>query len=117
MVFIVILILSFLLQMVLPWWIVVIISFVTCGLIGKTGKISLWSPFFAVLLLWTGMALFKSLPNNNVLAVRVAEMLGVKAWWLILALTALLGGFAAAISGFCGYHFRKAILVPKTNSN
>ncbi|MNL14823.1 hypothetical protein D3C87_1357810 [compost metagenome] len=116
MVFIVIIILSYLLQMVFPWWIVIIISFATCGLIGKTGKIALWSPFFAILLLWTGMALFKSLPNNNILALRVAQMFGVQAWWLILALSALLGAFAAAVSGFCGYHFRKAVLVTKTKS-
>lgn len=116
MVFIIIIILSFLLQLVLPWWIIVIISFVTCGLIGKTGKIALWAPFFAILLLWTGMALFKSMPNNNVLAMRVAVMFGVQSWWLILVLSALLGAFTAAISGYCGYHFRKAVLVSKTNS-
>jgi len=116
MVFIIIIIISFLLQMVLPWWIIVIISFVTCGLIGKTGKIALWAPFFAILLLWTSMALFKSLPNNNLLALRVAEMFGVQAWWLILALTALLGAFTAAVSGYCGYHFRKAVLVAKIKS-
>jgi hypothetical protein len=116
MVFIVIVILSFLLQMVLPWWIIVVISFVTCGLIGKTGKIALWAPFFAILLLWTGMALFKSLPNNNVLAMRIAEMFGVQSWLLILILSTLLGAFTAGISGFCGYHFRKAVLVMKTNS-
>lgn len=116
MVFIVILIASFLLQLVLPWWIVVIVSFATCGLIGKTGKIALWSPFFAILLLWTGMALFKSYPNQHLLATRVAEMIGVKAWWLILALTAILGGFVAAVSGYCGYHFRKAVLVKKASS-
>ena len=116
MVLIVIIVASFLLQMVLPWWIIVVISFATCGLIGKTGKISLWSPFFAILILWTGMALFKSIPNNNVLALRVAEMLGVKSWLLVLVLTSVLGAFCAGISGYCGYHFRKAVLSRKTAS-
>ena len=116
MVFIVVLIASFLLQLVLPWWIIVIISFATCGLIGKTAKLSLWSPFFAIVLLWIGMALFKSIPNQHLLVSKVAQMFGVQAWWLILALTAILGGFTAAISGYCGYQFRKAILVKKTNS-
>jgi len=55
------------------------------------------------------MALFKSIPNDNVLATRVGEMLMVKSWLLILFLTGILGGFVAAISGFCGYHFRKAL--------
>lgn len=116
MVFIVIIVFSFLLQMVLPWWIIVVISFVTCGVIGKTGKIALWAPFFAILLLWTGMALFKSLPNNHMLATRVAEMFGVQSWWLILLLSSILGAFTAGVSGYCGYHFRKSVLVMKTNS-
>ncbi len=116
MVFIVILIASFLLQMVLPWWVIVVISFATCGLIGKTAKISLWSPFFAILLLWLGMALFKSIPNQHILASRVAEMLGVKVWWMVLIVSTLLGAFVAAISGICGYHFRKAVLSKKTNA-
>ena len=116
MVFIVIIVASFLLQMVLPWWIIVVISFATCGLIGKTGKISLWSPFFAILVLWTGMALFKSIPNNNVLALRVAEMFGVKSWILVLVLSSILGAFCAGISGYCGFHFRKAVLSKKTTS-
>ncbi|MDR6784730.1 ABC-type multidrug transport system fused ATPase/permease subunit [Pedobacter africanus] len=115
MVFIVIVVLSFLLQMFLPWWIIVIISFATCGLIGKTGKISLWAPFFAILLLWTGMALFKSIPNNHILAQRVAQMVGAQSWLMVLLFTAVLGAFTAGISGFCGYHFRKAVLVKKTN--
>lgn len=114
MVFIVIIILSFLLQLILPWWIIVVISFATCGLIGKTGKISLWSPFFAILVLWAVMALFKSIPNNHILASRIAEMFGVKSWILVLVLSSVLGGFCAAVSGYCGYHFRKAILNKKT---
>ena len=113
MVFLVILVASFLLQLILPWWVIVIISFATCGLIGKTAKLSLWQPFFAILLLWTGVALYKSLPNHNLLVSRIAEMFGLHAWWLILAVSALLGGFVAAVSGYCGYQFRKAVLVKK----
>lgn len=116
MVFLVIIIAAFILQMVLPWWVIVIISFATCGLFGKTAKISLWSPFFAILLLWTGMALYKSIPNEHLLASRVGEMLGVQAWWLVLILTSVLGAFVAGVSGFCGYHFRKAVLSKKTTS-
>lgn len=114
MVFLVILIASFILQLVLPWWIIVIISFVTCGLIGKTGKVALWHPFFAIIVLWTTIALIKSLPNHNILVSRVAEMFGLHFWWGILVISSLLGGFIAAISGFCGYHFRKAVLAHKS---
>jgi hypothetical protein len=114
MVFLVIIIASFLLQLVLPWWVIIIISFATCGIIGKTGKISFWQPFLAIFILWLGMALFKSLPNHNVLATRVAEMLSVKLWPLVLLITVLLGGLVAGISGYCGHHFRKAVISMKT---
>ncbi|MBB2144144.1 hypothetical protein GM921_01490 [Pedobacter sp. LMG 31464] len=114
MVFLVIIIASFLLQLVLPWWVIIIISFATCGLIGKTGKISFWQPFLAIFVLWLGMALFKSLPNHNILATRVAEMLSVKLWPLVLLITILLGGLVAGISGYCGHHFRKAVISLKT---
>lgn len=113
MVFIVIIIASFLLQLVLPWWIVIVVSFATCGLIGKTGKISFWQPFIAIAILWTGVALFKSIPNKNVLATRVAEMLSLQFWPLLVLVMALLSGLAAGISGFCGYQFRKSALSAK----
>lgn len=114
MVFLIIIIASFLLQMVLPWWVVIIISFATCGIVGKTGKISFWQPFLAILLLWVGMALFKSIPNNHILATRVAEMLSVNQWPIVLAVTGILGGLVAGISGFCGYQFRKSMIHTKT---
>lgn len=116
MVFLVILTASAVLQLFLPWWVIVPISFATCGIIGKTGKISLWAPFFAILVLWTTIALLKSIPNENILAGRIAEMLGVKMWGLVLVLSSLLGAFVAAISGFCGYHFRKAVLLSKSTA-
>lgn len=115
MIFLIVIIASFLLQMVLPWWVIIIISFVSCSILGKTGKISFWHPFIAILLLWISYSLFKSIPNNNILANRIAEMIGVKLWWAVLLITGVLGGLFAGISGLCGYHFRKAMLINKTS--
>lgn len=116
MVFIVVLILSGVAQMFLPWWLIIVISFATCGIIGKTGKISFWQPFLAIVVLWLAMALYKSIPNHHILATRVAEMIGVKLWYLTLTITLLLGGLTVAISGYCGYHFRKSIIALKAKA-
>lgn len=113
MVFLVILIAAFFLQLIFPWWVIIILTFAACGLIGKTAKISFWQPFFAILILWSTMALFKSIPNENVLAGRVAEMIGLKTWYLVLVVSSLLGAIVAGVSGLCGYHFRKAVLTKK----
>ena len=116
MVFLVILLLTFGFQLVLPWWIVIVISFAVCGVIGKTKKISFWQPFLAVATLWLGMALYKSDPNGHVLAGRIAVMFGVKVWYAVLAITVVLGGLIAGISGLCGHYFRIAMVVPKTKA-
>lgn len=116
MVFIVIIIISFALQSFFPWWVVIVASFATCGIIGKTAKISFWQPFLAIVVLWTAMALYKSMPNHHLLAARVAEMFGLKVWPAILAVSALIGGLVAGVSGLCGYYFRKSTITPKAKS-
>ncbi len=113
MVFIVIFILAFILQLFLPSWIVIVLCFATCGLIGKTPRIAFWQPFFAIATLWLGVALFRSIPNDHLLATRVAQLFGVKFWPAILAITGLIGGLLAGFCGLCGYHFRKAVLTKK----
>lgn len=113
MVFIVVLLVSFGLQLFLPWWIIIVVSFAVCGFIGKTKSISFWEPFFAIAVLWLGMALYKSHPNGHVLAGRIAEMFGVKLWYVVLVITVLLGGLTAGISGLCGHYFRILTLQPK----
>ncbi|MCX2431298.1 MULTISPECIES: hypothetical protein [unclassified Pedobacter] len=115
MVFIVIVIICFFLQMIAPWWVIIVVAFATCGIIGKTGKIAFWHSFFAIGLLWIGYSLFKSLPNDNLLASRVAVMTGVKLWWVLLLVTGILSGLVAGISGYCGYQFRMAMLAKKTD--
>lgn len=116
MVFLIILLVSLLLQLVAPWWVVVLIAFITCAIFAKSGKIALWQSFFAILLLWLGMALFQTIPNEHLLARRVGEMLMVNSWLLVLILTGILGGFVAAVSGFCGFHFRKSLQAERSRS-
>lgn len=106
MVFIIIITLAFVLQLFFPWWLIIVLSFAVCGIIGKNAKIAFWQPFLAILLLWLAFALYKSIPNEHLLANRVAEMFKVKTWWAILAITGLSGALIAGISGYCGYQFR-----------
>lgn len=115
-VFFIVLLVSLLLQLFLPWWVIVIISFLACAILGKTSKQSLWAPFFAILVLWTAVAVFKTQRNDHILVDRVAEMLALKSAWLVILVTVALGSFAAALAGFCGYHFRKAALTGKSTA-
>lgn len=115
-VFLIVLLASLLLQLFLPWWVIVIIAFLASAILGKTGKQSLWAPFLAILVLWTAVVVFKTTRNDYILVNRVAEMLALKSSWLVMLITVVLGSFAAAIAGFCGYHFRKALFADKSTA-
>jgi hypothetical protein len=108
MLFFLILILSLIASCILPWWIVAVVSFLASFFIGKTAKQTFWSGFLATFLAWILIALFKTIPNDNILAKRVAAMFHLPHWALILFITALIGGIVAGMSALSGYYVKKA---------
>ncbi|MEO3408385.1 hypothetical protein AAFN85_31005 [Mucilaginibacter sp. CAU 1740] len=108
MVFFVILILSFASGYFLPWWIVALISFLTTLIIGRTAKGSFWSGFAAVLIVWIVLALFKSVPNDHIMATRIAHLFMLPAWGYILAITGIIGGIVGGVSALSGLWLRQA---------
>jgi uncharacterized membrane protein YhaH (DUF805 family) len=108
MLFLVILILSFASGYFLPWWVVAIAAFLTAFLIGKTSGQSFWSGFSAVFIVWTVLALFKSIPNDHILAKRVATLFQLPNWLLLLFITALIGGLVGGMSALSGVLLKKA---------
>jgi hypothetical protein len=109
MLFFIILILSLLAGYVLPWWAAAIISFLAALFIAKTSKQAFWSAFAAIFVVWVILALFKSMPNNNILATRVAHVLPLGGQWvLLLLITAIIGGLVAGMSAWSGVLFKKA---------
>ena len=108
MLFLIILILSFASGYFLPWWIVAITAFLAAFFIGKTSGQSFWSGFSAVFIVWTVLALFKSIPNDHILAKRVAGMFQLPNWILLLFVTALIGGLVGGMSAWSGVLLKKA---------
>jgi hypothetical protein len=108
MLFLVILVLSFVSGYFLPWWVAAIVAFLAAFFIGKTSGQSFWSGFGAVFIVWTLLALFKSIPNDNMLAKRVAQLFQLPNWILILLITALIGGLAGGMSALSGRLVKKA---------
>jgi len=109
MLFLVILILSFISSLFLPWWIVVIIAFLAAFFLGKTTGQSFIAGFGGVFIVWAALALLKSVPNNNLLAKRVAAMLHLPHWIFLLFITALIGGLVAGMAALSGILLKKAI--------
>ena len=109
MLFLIILVLSFITSYFLPWWMVAIIAFLAAFFIGKAPGQSLWSGFAAVFVVWTVLALFKSIPNNHMLADRVIQLFPLPHNWIyLLAVTALIGGLVGGMGALSGALLKRA---------
>ena len=109
MLFLIILILSFASGYFLPWWVVAIAAFLAAFFVGKTSAQSFWSGFAAVFIVWTVLALFKSIPNDNILAGRVVQLFPLPNNWIwLLILTALIGGLVGGMAALSGVLLKRA---------
>jgi hypothetical protein len=108
MLFLVILILSFLCSYFLPWWIIAVIAFLAAFFMNKKLGMSFLSGFAAVFVAWTILALLKSIPNDNMLAERVAKLFQLPNWILLLLVTAFIGGLVGGMSALSGALVKKA---------
>jgi hypothetical protein len=109
MLFLIILLLSFISSYFLPWWFVAVIAFLAAFFMGKSAVRPFLSGFAAVFVAWAVLALFKTLPNDNLLAKKVAVLFPLGGnWILLLLITAIIGGLVGGMSALSGALLKKA---------
>ena len=117
MLFLIILILCLILQFFLPWWIIAPIAFGISIWKSNSGKHAFGSGFSAVFFLWIIIGLIKTLPNDNLLANRVAQMMMLPDasfnWIILLIITGLIGGITSGFCALAGFYLRRALVDPK----
>ena len=101
------------LQFFLPWWIIAPVAFGMAFWKAKSGGHAFGAGFSAIFILWIIIALIRSVPNKNLLANRVGQMLMLPDlsfnWIIILLITGIIGGLAAGLSALAGFYSRQAI--------
>jgi predicted lysophospholipase L1 biosynthesis ABC-type transport system permease subunit len=107
MLFFIILIASLIISFVLPWWIIALVSFLAAFWIARGTAHAFWSAFAAIFIVWAVVALFKSVPNNHILATRVSHLFFLPHWSLLLLITSLIGGLVAGMSALSGVMVRR----------
>lgn len=118
MLFFIIFILSLIVSYVLPWWIVAIIAFLASLLIARSSAHAFWSAFAAIFIVWVVLALFKSVPNNHLLATRVAHLFPFGGQWIwLLLITGTIGGLVAGMSAWSGALVKQAFHKPAEHLN
>lgn len=113
MLFLLIAIVSLILQLFLPWWVIAPTAFILAAWKAKSAKNGFWTAFLAIFVLWTIAGLVHTLPNENILANRVASMLMLPSnsmsWILVLIISGIIGGLAAGFSALAGRYFKEAL--------
>ena len=110
--FIITLFLSIGLSFILPWWGIMIAAIIT-GFIIPLKKLPVFTiPFLAVFLFWLVYSYWLSNGNDFILAKKIAILLPLDGnAYLLILVTALIGGIAAGIAGVFGNQVRKLISV------
>lgn len=86
----------------LPWWVIVIIVFILSIVKPVSAGRSFLRGFFTLFISWAILCLWASWQNEHVLSSRVAGMLWLPHWSLLVLCTGLLGGLAGGLSGLAG---------------
>lgn len=96
-------IIAFLLSQVLPWWSVMLASFITAILFQLNKSAVFFIPFLAIAMYWIVHSYWLSSVNDFVLAKKISELLSLNGnVYLLILVTGLVGGLAAGVSAIFG---------------
>ena len=102
-----ILIFSFIAEMLLPWWSIAIVAFAIGFGKSPTGWKSFWAGFLGVGFLWwlaSGTIHFRT---DGILTSKVGEMFTLPLPILVVLITGLIGGLVGGLAAGAGFHLRK----------
>jgi len=101
--FVATIILAFVLSQFLPWWSVMLASFITTILISLERTAVFVVPFMAIALFWIVYAYWLGSSNDFVLANKITVLLPLQGNpYLLILVTGLIGGLAAGVAAILG---------------
>lgn len=93
----------------LPWWSIVIASFLVAILVHQKAGKAFFSGFFGVFLLWAGLAWWMNMENQGILAAKIASILPLGGNAIVLILvTGIVGGLVAGLAAISGGYLRSS---------
>ena len=107
MVFLLIALLSFLLQFFLPWWIIAVVAFGVALWKASSGGNAFLSGFLAIVLVWTVMAGFIHIHTEGILSNKIAALFYLPSPLLLIIITAFIGGLVGGMAALSGFFVRK----------
>ena len=100
--------LSFAACLYFPWWSIAIVAFVVAVLIPQGAGLSFLTGFLSLFLLWGILSFWISSSNEHILAHKVSMIiLNIDNPYLLMFVTALIGGVVAGFAAITGSFLRK----------
>ncbi len=87
------------------WWILLIAALVLGTFLFTSAKSAFTTGFAAGAAAWLIQVLYIDIANQSILSSRIAEMLGVGSGWMVILITALLGGLLIGPGSLTGFLF------------
>jgi len=99
--------LSFIAGLYFPWWSIAIAAFIVAVLVHQKAGMAFASAFLAMLLLWSGLAGWINFNNENILSLKIAELLGIgNNTFLLVLITGIIGGLVGGLAAMSGSFLR-----------
>lgn len=102
--------LSYLFELFLPWWSVVIAAFLVNLWMPSKGFVDFLSGFLGVGLLWLIYAWLIDSDTASVLSARIAQLFNMPNASFMIAVTGLVGGIAGGFAALSGSQFRRIFI-------
>ncbi len=104
-----ILIFSYITEMLLPWWSIAIVAFAIGFMKTPSGWKSFWAGFLGVGVLWWMTSGYIHFRTDGILTSKVGEMFTLPLPIFVVLITGLIGGIVGGVSSAAGYHFKSAL--------
>jgi len=88
------------------WWFFAVIAFLVAALIHQKGFKAFLAGFIALFILWFVLAFWIDITNESVLSVKIASILEVGSKWILMIVTACIGGLVAGFAALSGSYLR-----------
>lgn len=110
---ILVVVLSWIGQFIGPWWVLFIAAGLSSMVVKSSGITSFFAGFFGVAIQWFFQTLFIDMANESILSTRIAQLFSLNSSFLLMLITALIGGFCGGFGALTGNQLVRIFERPK----
>jgi hypothetical protein len=99
---ILIMVFSFLAELVMPWWSIAIVAFAVCYFYSLRPGIAFLSGFLSIAIFWLLVILIRDNANAHILSTRMAALFNLPGYPLFILLALVVGGLVGGLAAWAG---------------